>query len=62
MFDSCQGFNLDAARADLTDPIFSHGQHYTALSRICNHMNTIVQLHPGKDTTLNVTYFELLLS
>jgi len=61
-FNSCQGLNLDAVGADLTYPVFSHGQLYTAVSRIRNHTNAIVRLRPGELTTLNVTYPELLLS
>lgn len=33
-FNSCQGLTLDRVGVDLTVPMFSHGQLYTALSRI----------------------------
>lgn len=33
-FNSCQGLTLDILGVDLTRPVFSHGQLYTALSRI----------------------------
>lgn len=60
-FNSCQGLNLDAVAVDLTWPVFSHEQLYTALSRIQNCTNAIVRLQPGEHKTLNVTYPELLL-
>ena len=33
-FNSCQGMTLDTLGVDLTRPVFSHGQLYTALSRV----------------------------
>ena len=33
-FNSCQGLNIDRVGVDLTYPVFSHGQLYTALSHI----------------------------
>ena len=33
-FHSCQGLTLDRISVDLTHPVFTHGQLYTALSRI----------------------------
>jgi len=33
-FNSCQGLTLDRIGIDLTTPVFSHGQLYTAMSRI----------------------------
>jgi ATP-dependent DNA helicase PIF1 len=61
-FNSCQGLNLDAVGIDLTRPVFSHGQLYTALSRIRHRSNAKVRLRPGETTTTNVTYHELLLN
>jgi ATP-dependent DNA helicase PIF1 len=60
-FHSCQGMTLDRIGVDLTNPVFSHGQLYTALSRIRNREAGIIRLHPGHSSTTNVTYHELLL-
>lgn len=60
-FNSCQGLTLDRAGIDLTRPVFSHGQLYTALSRLRNRFAGKVRLPPGEFGTKNVTYHELLL-
>jgi hypothetical protein len=60
-FNSCQGLTLDVVGVDLTRPVFSHGQLYTALSRIRHHSHAKVCLRLGETTTLNVTYQEILL-
>ena len=60
-FNSCQGMTLDRVGVDLTHPVFSHGQLYTALSRIRNRYNGIVRLPPDQFTTPNIIYHELLL-
>lgn len=60
-FNSCQGLTLDRVGVDLTRPVFSHGQLYTALSRIRHRTHGMVRL-PGEDTTTaNITYEEILL-
>lgn len=59
-FNSCQGLTLDRIGVDLTRPVFSHGQLYTALSRIRNRRHGIVRLSPGEVSTTNVTYHEIL--
>jgi hypothetical protein len=46
--------------ADLSKPAFSHGQLYTALSRIRKRQDGIIYLGTEKFMT-NVTYQELLL-
>jgi hypothetical protein len=60
-FNSCQGLTLDIAGIDLTRSVFSHGQLYTALSRVRHHSNVKVRLRPGETTTPNVTYKEILI-
>ena len=60
-FNSCQGLTLDIVGVDLTRPVFSHGQLYTALSHIRHHSHAKVHLCPGETTTPNVTYQEILL-
>jgi len=59
-FNSCQGLTLDRIGADLTRPVFSYGQLYTALSQIRNRQCGMVLLPEEKVNTPNVTYFELL--
>ena len=60
-FNSCQGLTLDIVGVDLTRPVFSHGQLYTALSHIIHHSHAKVRLRPEETTTLNVTYQEILI-
>ena len=60
-FNSCQGLTLDRVGIDLTRPVFSHGQLYTALSRVRHRSHARIRLHPGEVTTTNVTYHELLI-
>lgn len=59
-FNSCQGLTLDRIGVDLRRPVFSHGQLYTALSRIRNRRHGMVRLPQGKTGTTNVTYQEIL--
>ena len=60
-FNSCQGLTLDRVAIDLTRPVFSHGQLYTALTRIRKRSDGIIRMNPGETVTTNVTYNELLL-
>ena len=61
-FHSCQGLTLDCVGVDLTQDVFTHGQLYTALSRIRHRSDAIVRLPTMEcSTTLNVTYKELLI-
>jgi hypothetical protein len=60
-FNSCQGLTLNRLGVDLTRPVFSHGQLYTALSRIRHRSHARVRLPPGTTSTTNVTYPELLV-
>lgn len=59
-FNSCQGLTLDKVALDLSSPVFSHGQLYTALSRIRHRNDAIVRIDDSRTTT-NVTYTELLV-
>ena len=61
-FHSCQGLTLDRVGVDLTQNVFTHGQLYTALSRIKNRFDAIVRFPSSEhSTTINVTYKELLI-
>ncbi|TFK58042.1 hypothetical protein BDN72DRAFT_782587 [Pluteus cervinus] len=60
-FNGCQGLTLDIVGLDLRVPAFSHGQLYTAISRIRNRRNGCVLLPDDVERTPNVTYQELLL-
>lgn len=61
-FNGCQGLTLDRVGVDLTRPVFSHGQLYTALSRARTRHHVMLRLLPGQTTTENVVYQELLLN
>ena len=61
MFNSCQRLTLDRVALDLTQPVLSHGQLYTALTRVRMRFHAIVRLTPSETTAHNVTYNELLL-
>lgn len=60
-FNSCQGLTLDSVGVDLTRPVFSHGQLYTALSHIRHRTHAKVRLRPGEIVTQNVTYHDILV-
>jgi len=60
-FHSCLGLTLDKIGVDLTMPVFTHGQLYTALSRIRNRTHACVRLRPNENSTRNITYKELLI-
>ncbi|KIO21906.1 hypothetical protein M407DRAFT_28545 [Tulasnella calospora MUT 4182] len=57
-FSSCQGLTLDRMGIDLTKPVFSHEQLYTALSRIKLRGHSIGLLPVGQSRVPNVTYRE----
>ncbi|KAI6028202.1 hypothetical protein EDC04DRAFT_2716298 [Pisolithus marmoratus] len=60
-FNSCQGLTLDCVGVDLTKPVFSHGQLYTAFSCICHRNHAHILLPANNNTTTNVTFHKLLL-
>lgn len=60
-FNSCQGLTLDHVGVDLTKDVFSHGQLYTALSRVRSRDDILLRVTPGTNTIHNITYQEILL-
>jgi PIF1-like helicase len=60
-FHSCQGQTYDRIGVDLTKPVFTHGQLYTALSRVRQREHTLVQLKPNQNSTQNITFYDILL-
>ena len=60
-FHSCQGLTLDCIGVDLTQPVFTHGQLYTALSRVRHRNGVMVLLPDGQETTTNITYHDILI-
>ena len=60
-FHSCQGLTLDCVGIDLIRPVFTHGQLYTALSRVRHRNSMTVLLPDGQATTTNVTYHDILI-
>ena len=60
-FHSCQGLTLARIGLDLTIPCFTHGQLYTALSRVRQRSDVTIKMPPLTTTTNNITYHELLL-
>ena len=59
-FNSCQGLTLDKVGVDLTNPVFSHGQLYTALSRIRKRDDGMLRIRRGMESLENITFSELL--
>jgi hypothetical protein len=59
-FNSCQGLTLDIVGVDLRQDVFSHGQLYTALTRIRNRHNAMILFNFDQVETRNVVYHELL--
>lgn len=60
-FHSCEGLTYDKIGIDLTRPVFTHGQLYTALSRVRKRQDVKVRLRENETTTTNITYHEILL-
>ncbi|KAG9036935.1 hypothetical protein FRB95_007498 [Tulasnella sp. JGI-2019a] len=60
-FNSCQGLTLDRVGVDATKPVFSHGQLYTALSKVRSRNDIVIRTLPGQFTVKNVTYEQILL-
>ena len=60
-FHSCQGQTFDKIGIDLTKPVFTHGQLYTALSRVRHREDVKIRLCPNQKTTTNITFHDILL-
>jgi hypothetical protein len=58
---SSQGQTLDKVGIDLTKPVFTHGQLYTALSRVRCRDDALLCLRINQSTTTNVTFHDILL-
>jgi ATP-dependent DNA helicase PIF1 len=58
---SSQGQTYDKVGIDLTKPVFTHGQLYTALSRVRCREDALVRLLPNQNSTTNITFHEILL-
>ena len=61
-FNSCQGLTLDKVGIDLISPVFSHGQLYTAMSRMRKREDGMLRIRRNCNTIENVTFRELLLN
>lgn len=60
-FHSCQGLTLTRVGLDLDIPCFTHGQLYTALSRVRNRADITIKLPLNTNMTPNVIYDEILM-
>jgi len=59
-FHSCQGLTLTRVGLELNIPCFTHGQLYTALSRVRKRSDVTIKLPINTTTTPNITYSEIL--
>jgi ATP-dependent exoDNAse (exonuclease V) alpha subunit len=55
-FNSCQGMTVDVLGVDISVLVLTHGQLYTALSRVRNCNYITICLKEGLSSTKNVTY------
>jgi hypothetical protein len=55
-----QGQSFEKVGVDLQAPVFSHGQFYVAVSRVCSAGGLHVLLSPDSDKTENIVWPELL--
>ena len=58
---SSQGQTYDRIGIDLTTPVFTHGQLYTALSRVRRREDVLIRTLPNRNTTTNITFHDILL-
>jgi hypothetical protein len=63
-FNGCQGLTVLRLGVDLRRPVFSHGQLYSAMTRVPNAQDVLILKEVGDDNTStpNVVWEELLLS
>jgi hypothetical protein len=61
-FNGCVGLTLDKAVVDVREPVFAHGQLYTALSRVRHRSDARALFKPTNEhMTCNIVYKDLLL-
>ncbi|KAJ6469820.1 hypothetical protein C8R45DRAFT_837129 [Mycena sanguinolenta] len=63
-FNGCQGLTVQRLALDLRRPVFSHGQLYSAMSRVPNQRDVLVLRAEGETldtTTTNIVWKELLI-
>jgi hypothetical protein len=62
-FNGCQGLTVQKLGLDLRRPVFSHGQLYSAMTRVPDADNVLILKYDGdtSKTTTNIVWQELLL-
>ena len=58
--NSAQGLTLARIGIDCTHPVFTHGQLYTAFSRVPHASNCLIRTPPSATSIVNIVYSELL--
>ena len=61
IFNSCQGLTLERVAIDLTRAVFTHGQLYTAFSRVRHREDACIRCTPCQSLCPNIVFKELLL-
>jgi hypothetical protein len=62
-FNGCQGLTVLKLALDLRRPVFSHGQLYSAMTRVPSAVDVLILREEGHESTFttNVVWPELLL-
>jgi ATP-dependent DNA helicase PIF1 len=60
IINKSQGQSFEKVRVDLQAPVFSHGQFYIVVLRVCSVGGLYVLLSPDSDKTENIVWPELL--
>ncbi|KAJ6596692.1 hypothetical protein B0H10DRAFT_1800093 [Mycena sp. CBHHK59/15] len=62
-FNGCQGLTVQKLGLDLCRPVFSHGQLYSAMTRVPDANNVLILKYEGDSSTCttNIVWEELLL-